>query len=188
MIFQHLLTSCCMVPSWRTAWKKTQFTNDIGRNAGGVIIWCDFSKLGKVSGKELNAFADVIANMLRLKPASTCAFAVAPILISEKVSSHWRDELRRFEDKFDAKQVRNTLISVRMELPPSSKRVPIVYHAWMLMDEATLEDNIFTQSQLWLDRSMGITPSFSWGSFQVFLGDHSQYRSKSFGYYPKVFE
>ena len=39
-----------------------------------------------------------------------------------------------------------------MEVPPTSKRAPLVFHSWLIMDEATQAENIFASSQLVMDR------------------------------------
>ena len=123
--------------------------------SGGILAWVDCTKLGKVSSKELNTYADIIATTVRLKPMMSVAFVAAPILISEKISNNLRDEMRRFEDKFDAKGLANFMVTLRMELPPSTKKVPIIFHGWLVMDQATSNDNIFIGSQLVSDRLMG---------------------------------
>ena len=42
--------------------------------------------------------------------------------------------------------------SIRMEDAPSKKRVPLQFQAWVLFEENSVADNIFSQSQLVLDR------------------------------------
>ena len=123
-------------------------------NSGGLVTWVDCTKLGKVSSKELNTYADIIASTIRIKPLMSVAFVAAPILVSEKISNNLRDEMRRFEDKFDAKGLANFMVTLRMELPPSTKKVPIIFHGWLIMDQATSQENIFIGSQLVSDRLM----------------------------------
>ncbi|CAK9073806.1 unnamed protein product [Durusdinium trenchii] len=82
----------------------------------------------------------------------SAGFVTCPILMSERISNNLRDEMRRFEDKFDAKGLANIMVTLRMELPPSSKKVPIV-HGWLVVDQSTMSENIFMSSQLVLDRS-----------------------------------
>ncbi|CAK9003735.1 unnamed protein product [Durusdinium trenchii] len=130
-----------------------EMVHDMADKGGGIIIWQDFTKLGKVSGKELNNFTDMISGMLRLRPTMSAAFVTAPILISEKISNNIRDEMRRFEDKFDAKHLANYMVTLRMELPPQAKKVPIIFQGWLLIDQSTESDNIFACSQLVQDRS-----------------------------------
>ncbi|CAK9081405.1 unnamed protein product [Durusdinium trenchii] len=131
-----------------------EMVHDMADKGGGIIIWQDFTKLGKVSGKELNNFTDMISGMLRLRPTMSAAFVTAPILISEKISNNIRDEMRRFEDKFDAKHLANYMVTLRMELPPQAKKVPIIFQGWLLIDQSTESDNIFACSQLVQDRSL----------------------------------
>ncbi|CAK9037139.1 unnamed protein product [Durusdinium trenchii] len=61
--------------------------------------------------------------------------------------------MRRFEDKCDAKGLANHLVILRMEMPHSSKKVPIIFHSWLVLDESTASENIFSGCQLFLDRS-----------------------------------
>ena len=122
--------------------------------SGAVVLWCDFSKMGKVSGKDLSMVADHLETSMKLRPTMTVGIIMAPILISEKISNNARDEMRRFEDKLSAKALSQTMIVVRMELPPSTKRVPIVYHGWVVCQQATEKQNVLYQSsQLCQDRS-----------------------------------
>lgn len=126
--------------------------------SGAILVWQDLTKLGKVTGKELNVYTDVLATLLRQKPCFTAAFVTCPVLVSEKVSNNMRDEMRRFEDKFDAKGLANYMMTLRMEIPPSSKRVPLVFHGWLVIDSSSEADgmnsarNIFLDSQLMMDR------------------------------------
>ena len=59
---------------------------------------------------------------------------------------------RRIEDKLDARQLLNQLITIRMECPPASKRVPLQMFGWVVMLEGAEEDNIFKASPLMTDR------------------------------------
>ena len=130
--------------------------HDVTSKSGAFLVWMDMSKLGKVSGKELACFADVLSGIMRTRPTQIVGFVVCPILVSDKVGCGLRDELRRFEDKFDAKRLSNHLITLRMELPPSQKKAALIYHAWVVLDADTEPDNLFAGSQLIADR---------WGDF-----------------------
>ena len=46
----------------------------------------------------------------------------------------------------------NYLVSVRMECPPATKRVPLHMLGWVVMLETGAEDNVFKTSQLLMDR------------------------------------
>ncbi|CAJ1387015.1 unnamed protein product [Effrenium voratum] len=98
-------------------------TNLFGVN-GAVIIWCDFMKLGRVNGKELDDYSTRLKKALGRKPAHTVGLVICPHLISEKVKS-LRGEMRRIEDKFDAKGLDSFYISLRCEPPPLQKRVSL---------------------------------------------------------------
>lgn len=59
---------------------------------------------------------------------------------------------RRIEDKLDSRQLMNQLITIRMECPPASKKVPLQMLGWIVMLEGAVEENIFKGSQLMTDR------------------------------------
>lgn len=65
---------------------------------------------------------------------------------------------RRVEDKLDSRSMLNYLISVRMECPPATKRVPLQMMGWIVMMETGAEDNIFKTSPLFVDRPGILTP------------------------------
>lgn len=129
-----------------------EFITDVSADSGGLVIWQDMTKMGKVSSKEMSAMVDTIAALVRKKPASTIGFITSPVLISEKLANNTRDMMRRFEDKCDAKGLANHLVILRMEMPHSSKKVPIIFHSWLVLDESTASENIFSGCQLFLDR------------------------------------
>ena len=60
---------------------------------------------------------------------------------------------RKIEDKSDAKGIASFPISIRMELPPQNKAVPIHFGGWVLLDDGTVADNIFLNCQLMQDRT-----------------------------------
>lgn len=125
-----------------------EYLRDILQKSGAVLVWQDLSKLGKMTSKELDSLSGVLASVIRQKPSMTAGFITAPILAKTGL----RDEFRRIEDKMDMKGLVSSLISIRMEIPPSSKRVPLVFYGWVIVDEATQGDNVFMNSQLMLDR------------------------------------
>lgn len=59
---------------------------------------------------------------------------------------------RRVEDKCDARNLMTAMITVRMQPPPQSKHVPMIFHAWVVFDESSFGDNIFNECALMLDR------------------------------------
>ena len=60
--------------------------------------------------------------------------------------------VRRIEDKLDSRQLASQLIPLRMEPPPSSKRVAMTMFAWVVWHEDNFENNIFKDCQLLQDR------------------------------------
>lgn len=143
--FWHVLATVVFLP------QHPEYLQDTIAKSGAILVWQDMTKCGKVSGKELNSFTEILANVFRQKPTMSAGFVTCPILMSERISNNLRDEMRRFEDKFDAKGLANIMVTLRMELPPSSKKVPIV-HGWLVVDQSTMSENIFMSSQLVLDR------------------------------------
>ncbi|CAK9002906.1 unnamed protein product [Durusdinium trenchii] len=111
------------------------------------------TKLGRLSNHDLNHTVDIIASVLQRKPTHSAAFLVAPHLPSEKVVGGLRGERRRVEDKCDMKGLMSTLLSIKMEPPPTSKRVPMIFYAYLIVEEATSADNIFGECSLMTDRS-----------------------------------
>lgn len=132
-----------------------EFMQDLSAKDGGVVVWQDMTKLGKISGKDLSYCADNLGNILRYHPNKSIAFVVAPILISEKTSNNSRDEMRRIEDKYLAKGLATYMVTIRMEIPPTTKKVPLVFHGWLVLDASSESENIFKQCQLMQDRRWG---------------------------------
>eukprot|EP00435_Cladocopium_sp_Y103_P033652 s1099_g8.t1 len=120
---------------------------ELEAKSGALLVWQDMTKLGKISGKELDTAANVMSLALRMRPAASAGFITCPVLISAQAST-LRDEMRRFEDKLDAKGLANHLISLRMEIPPTSKKVPITFYGWLVMDGTAESSNVFSGSQL----------------------------------------
>ena len=138
-----------------------QMSKELEAKSGAMLVWQDMTKYGKVSGKELDGMTNSMAHALRLQPAKSAGFITCPVLVST-VANNIRDEMRRFEDKLDAKGLSNYLISLRVEIPPSTKKVPITFYGWLVMDGGSEGSNIFTGSQLFHDRrcSLCFHPSF----------------------------
>lgn len=63
---------------------------------GSLIIWMDFSKLGRLSMADLNTTIDLASSILQKNPSVSVGIAVCPILISEKVRNGVRGECRNF--------------------------------------------------------------------------------------------
>ena len=128
-----------------------QVSKELEVKSGAMLVWQDMTKLGKVTSKELDTAANVMAMALRMRPTASAGFITCPVMVSS-VASTLRDEMRRFEDKLDAKGLSNHLISLRMEIPPTTKKVPITFYGWLVMDGSTESSNVFTGSQLYNDR------------------------------------
>ena len=129
-----------------------EFIKELQKASGALLVWQDLTKLGKISGKDLNTMADRLESLLRHNPVVSAGFVTCPIMVSEKSGGSLREEMRRIEDKMLAKGLASVLLTLRMELPPASKKVPICFHAWLVVDQAVESQNVFMQSQLVLDR------------------------------------
>ena len=53
----------------------------------------------------------------------------------------------------DAKSILSFAVTVRCSPPASVKKVPISYPGWICFNEGSLEDNVFYQSMLMVDRT-----------------------------------
>lgn len=65
-------------------------------------------------------------------------------------------EPRRIEDKCDMKGLTTTMVTITMQPPPASKRVPMVFYGWLCFEEHTSNDNIFMDCSLMADRSYSL--------------------------------
>ena len=61
----------------------------------------------------------------------------------------------------DMKGLNNYAISVHMDARPQTKKVPLVFSAWLVLDQATEENNCFRECQLLLDRHGAMKPRCS---------------------------
>ncbi|CAK9089197.1 unnamed protein product [Durusdinium trenchii] len=105
-----------------------------------------------MSSNDLNYVVDTMATALSKRPTNSIGFIVAPWLSSERIVNAQRGERRRVEDKCDARNLMTAMITVRMQPPPQSKHVPMIFHAWVVFDESSFGDNIFNECALMLDR------------------------------------
>ncbi|CAE7547896.1 unnamed protein product [Symbiodinium sp. CCMP2592] len=114
------------------------------------VLLLDFTKNGRLSAKDLDRDIGMVKKFLSAKPLMTMAVVVAPFLESARLGQ--RAELRRIEDKADAKMLYSQSITFRMESPPSNKSVPIIFPAWVMMDANEPEKNFFWRCSLLVDR------------------------------------
>ena len=135
-------------------------------------MWLDLMKAGRVGKEELNLYADLLSVAMQARPTLCCAIIIAPYLISEKVANGMRGEIRRCEDKFDAKGIISNAFSIRCANPPANKRVPLVFPAWVAFGEAGSDSNVFRGCNLIADRSE-ISPMISFCFFTSQVGHHS---------------
>ena len=53
----------------------------------------------------------------------------------------------------DAKGLANYPVSIRCNPPASAKKVPIQYPGWLVFCDGSVEDNLWSQCQMMLDRT-----------------------------------
>lgn len=58
------------------------------------IIWCDWTKLGRLKQTDVNEHCDRIKTVIQNNPTRSCSFMVAPLLVSENVMGGLRGECR----------------------------------------------------------------------------------------------
>lgn len=72
-----------------------QFVDEASRSSTALLVWCDLTKLGRVSNNDLNNAIDLISNALTKNPTKSVAFVLAPHLVSERVTNGLRGERRK---------------------------------------------------------------------------------------------
>ncbi|CAK9086813.1 Uncharacterized protein SCF082_LOCUS41059 [Durusdinium trenchii] len=126
----------------------------------GFIVWADMTKFGRMDNKQRNFATAIIHKVLSRNPTTAIAIVLAPHLTSEKVSGGHRGEIRRIEDKLDGRSLANMLITLRMESPPSSKRVSLNMFGWLVWAEGSWDENVFKECELAQLRSPRATISW----------------------------
>lgn len=72
-----------------------QFLTEICSSNGGVVVWVDMMKLGRVQSKQLDDVASRLKKILSRKPSHTMGFVVAPYLTSSRtLNGSLRGEIR----------------------------------------------------------------------------------------------
>ena len=109
-------------------------------------------KAGRVGKSEMNTFIELLACALERRPGKSCGVVICPHLVSEKVGFGTRGEIRRVEDKLEARAIRSCPFVIRCTEPPSNKKVPMVFQAWVCMCDVGSDQNGFRECQLASDR------------------------------------
>lgn len=71
-----------------------QFVDDATADGGGVLVWADLTKFGRVSNHDLNFVVETMSSVLSKKPTSSIGYIVAPYLASDRVVNAARGERR----------------------------------------------------------------------------------------------
>ena len=66
------------------------------------------------------------------------------------ININWYQPCRKWEDKFDAKGLKQSMISIRCSAPQGRRKVPLHFDGWVLMMDGG--DNLFANAQLLSDR------------------------------------
>ncbi|CAE7499646.1 unnamed protein product [Symbiodinium sp. CCMP2592] len=74
-----------------------------GTRPDAVIVWADLTKFGRVSNDTVNDLAELMRGVLQHSPQRSVGIIIVPVLASAKVANGIRGEIRRLEDKLDAK-------------------------------------------------------------------------------------
>ena len=66
------------------------------KNDGGVVVWLDYTKYGKLTNTDLNDSLDLMKACMARSPEKVVAFIICPFLVSEKaaVQGSLRGEIR----------------------------------------------------------------------------------------------
>ncbi|CAK9038704.1 Uncharacterized protein SCF082_LOCUS22731, partial [Durusdinium trenchii] len=112
----------------------SEFLSDVFSHHGIVLVWVDMMKLGRIQNKQLDDLASRVKKVLSRKSSHTMAFVMAPHVVSSKtLNSNIRGEVRRIEDKFDAKGMVSYPVSVRCNPPPSAKSMSDVQESAQML-------------------------------------------------------
>lgn len=65
----------------------------------------------------------------------------------------FRRTVRRIEDKMDAKSLLSESFYIRCADPPSRKKVPQTFPAWVILESASFDTNVFATSHLLQSRT-----------------------------------
>ena len=145
-----------------------QWMNSVRPDA--AVVWADLTKLGRLKSDDVNEICDLIRSILSHSPGIMVGVLIVPVLASSKVASGLRGEirllgyswysplglqtplqLRRLEDKLDAKFLDNVCVNIRMAEPHNNKKHALLYPA-LICWPAGVQDNLFQSSRLVVDR------------------------------------
>ncbi|CAE7234450.1 unnamed protein product [Symbiodinium sp. CCMP2592] len=116
-----------------------------------AIVWADLTKFGRLQTEVLNEVSELLRGVLSHSPQIMVGIVVVPVLSSSRVGNGIRGELRRLEDKLDAKFLDNVHVNIRMGEPHNNKKHALLYPALVCWPAGT-SDNIFESSKLVIDR------------------------------------
>lgn len=67
----------------------------------------------------------------------------------------------------DFKALSNYAISIHMDARPQSKKVPLVFPAWLVFDQATEDSICFRECQLLLDRHGAVASKYKYSVLMI---------------------
>lgn len=74
-----------------------QFADEATSGGGGLLVWADLTKMGRMSSNDLNYVVDTMATALSKRPTNSIGFIVAPWLSSERIVNAQRGERRSLD-------------------------------------------------------------------------------------------
>ncbi|CAK9091398.1 unnamed protein product [Durusdinium trenchii] len=93
-----------------------KYTSKLCADDSPLIVWLDFMKFGRTTNIDLNNVVAMLSQALTSMPEKSVGFAVAPNLVSERRSG-LNAELRRIEDKLEAKSLKFEAVFLRSTRP-----------------------------------------------------------------------
>jgi len=118
------------------------------RNRGGDpdrdtlhhLVFCDFTKMGRLSQTDINSMCNYMKFALELNPLKSCGVVMAPLLSSNSVLGGLRGEMRRIEDKLMENNLEMRLINIRLGQSRlhGNASIPANFPGWMVIHETSV--------------------------------------------------
>ncbi|CAE7749170.1 unnamed protein product [Symbiodinium sp. CCMP2456] len=122
-----------------------------------TIVWADFTKCGTVQQDTLDEVTEEIRRICAAYPNKSCAVVIAPAMTSARVVAGKRGEMRRMEDKLDAKCLTSLRFAIRMDgTGHGNRRLPLLFPALFACSDAATK-NVFGNSKMLVCTSQEIT-------------------------------
>ncbi|CAE7777691.1 unnamed protein product [Symbiodinium sp. CCMP2456] len=117
-------------------------------DAAATIVWVDYTKCGALQQDELDDSMEEVRRILATFPNKGAAVVIAPALTSARVVAGKRGEMRRIEDKMDAKSLISVRFSIRMDANGhGNRRLPLLFPALFACSDGATK-NVFAGSKM----------------------------------------